>query len=108
MAQSQPRSAHPKRKRPAAWGTIRRRGSGKFVAFYRMEGRTTRAPRRFDSGAEAQARLATERAAHVSEQGSPHPESDSAPRSVESDRPMLAGRIVVWRVLWRHDEPRKA
>lgn len=65
MAQSQPRSAHPKRKRPAAWGTIRRRESGKFEAFYRMEGRTIRAPRRFDSDAEAQAWLATERAAHV-------------------------------------------
>jgi integrase len=65
MAESQPRSAHPKRKRPASWGTIRRRESGKFEAFYRMEGRTIRAPRRFDSDAEAQAWLATERAAHV-------------------------------------------
>lgn len=46
-------------------GTIRRRESGKFEAFYRMEGRTIRAPRRFDDDAEAQAWLATERAAHV-------------------------------------------
>ncbi|MDZ8201868.1 tyrosine-type recombinase/integrase [Microbacterium sp. SSW1-59] len=65
MANPKSSSASPKRKRPASWGTIRRRESGKFEAFYRMEGRTMRAPRRFDSEAEAQAWLATERAAHV-------------------------------------------
>lgn len=58
-------NAGQQRKRPATWGTVRRRESGRFEAFYRIDGRTIRAPHRFDSDAEAQAWLATERAAHV-------------------------------------------
>ncbi len=65
MADTQPTSVTPKRKRPASWVTVRRRESGGFDGFYRMGGRTIRAPHRFDSEAEAQAWLATERAAHV-------------------------------------------
>ncbi|MGX1694407.1 tyrosine-type recombinase/integrase [Microbacterium keratanolyticum] len=53
------------RKRPAAWGSVRRRESGRYEAFYRFDGRTIRAPHRFDSDAEAHAWLAAERAAHV-------------------------------------------
>lgn len=65
MAPKLSTAAPRKRKSPASWGTVRRRESGKFEALYRFEGRTIRAPHRFDTEPEALAWLATERAAHA-------------------------------------------
>jgi len=57
-------AGQPPRKRPAAWGTVRRRESGTYQAFYRISGRRISAPTPFRTEPEALAWLASERAAH--------------------------------------------
>lgn len=62
MARTPARRPAPTRRSPGAWGTTEQLPSGRWRAFYRLDGLKFTAPHTFDSKAEAQAWLAGERA----------------------------------------------